>query len=146
MRFWKRVGDRISGSVRGSTVQGPVSIGKHIDVLQKTGGDLSARLSDPEIAEVRNAFADLRSQVEAGAGDKERARALERVDELEEALTAAQPDLTTAELVVGWFRRNVPTLAGGVVGVVVNPIVGKLVASAGDAVAAEFEERVRREI
>jgi len=63
------------------------------------------------------------------------------VQELEEAVTAEKPDLTTMEYVKQWFVKNLPGLAGAVTGVVVNPIVGKLVEAAGDALAAEFRRR-----
>ena len=51
---------------------------------------------------------------------------------------AEEPDLTTAQYVGRWFARNLPRLAGAVTGVVIHPIVGKLVGAAGDALVAEF--------
>ena len=38
--------------------------------------------------------------------------ALERIDELEEALVTHKPDPATAGYVKGWFARNVPGIAG----------------------------------
>ena len=61
--------------------------------------------------------------------------------ELEEAVTAKKPDLTTMEYVKRWFARNLPELAGAVTGVIIHPIVGKLVEAAGDGLAAEFRRR-----
>lgn len=77
----------------------------------------------------------------AEAPPEKKEAALERVQELEEAVTAEKPDLTTMEYVKQWFVKNLPGLAGAVTGVVVNPIVGKLVEAAGDALAAEFRRR-----
>ena len=79
--------------------------------------------------------------MEVKAPPEKKDAALERVDELEEAITAQEPDLPTMEYVKRWFVRNLPDLAGAVTSVVVHPIVGKLVEAAGDALAAEFRRR-----
>jgi len=44
------------------------------------------------------------------------------------------------QYVRGWFAKHLPGLAGSVVGVVVHPVVGKLVTAAGDAAVAQFEQ------
>ena len=66
---------------------------------------------------------------------------MERVDELEQAITEEKPDLSTMEYVKNWFVRNLPGLAGTVTSVVVHPIVGKLVEAGGDALVGEFRRR-----
>ena len=63
------------------------------------------------------------------------------MEELASAITAEEPDLTTMEYVKRWFGSHLPGLAGAVTGVVVHPVVGKLVEVAGDALAAEFRRR-----
>ena len=68
----------------------------------------------------------------------ERVAALGRVTELEQATLAGEPDVTTMRTVGRWFRTNLPKLAGSVTGVLVHPIVGKLVGAAGDALVAEL--------
>lgn len=133
-------GDWISGTVSGP-VQGQVAIGKDIE-QQQSVGQMSLQLTDAERAELGQAFTDLRSQVEAEAPPEARDAALERVGELEEALNAEEPDTTTMGYVKKWFAKNVPTLAGAVVGVLVNPIVGKIVQSAGDAAMADLQRAV----
>jgi hypothetical protein len=45
------------------------------------------------------------------------------------------------EYVKGWFAKHLPGLAGAVTGVIVHPIVGKLVEAAGETLAAEFKRR-----
>jgi hypothetical protein len=45
------------------------------------------------------------------------------------------------EYVKNWFGKHLPGLAGTVVGVLVHPVVGKLVEAAGDAAADEFKKR-----
>ena len=135
-----QTGDRISGEVSGP-VQGQVAIGKGIDQHQ-SAGSMSIELTDAELAELRQAFGDLRSQVEAQAPPEARDAALERIGELEEAVSSGDPDVTTMGYVKKWFAKNVPTLVGAVVGVLVNPIVGKIVQSAGDAAVADLQRAV----
>ncbi len=61
--------------------------------------------------------------------------------ELESAVITAEPDLTTMEYLRNWFVKRLPSIAGAVTDVIVNPIVGKLVGAAGDSLAAEFRRR-----
>ena len=69
--------------------------------------------------------------------------ASERIDELEEAIIAEKPDLSTMEYVGNWFTKNLPAIAGSVTSLVIHPIVGKLVQAAGDATVSEFERRFK---
>lgn len=77
----------------------------------------------------------------AEAPPEQRDAALERVDELQDAVIAQVPDLTTIAYVQRWFTRNLPKLAGAITGLIVHPLVGRVVESAGDLVAAEFRDR-----
>jgi hypothetical protein len=96
-----------------------------------------------DIHELQQIFSQLKSRIEAEAPADKKDAALERVDELEQAIQEKEPDLSTMEYVKTWFGKNMPGLAGAVVSVVVHPIVGKLVEAAGDAIAAEFKLRFR---
>ncbi len=86
-------------------------------------------------------FATLKTQVAETAPADKKASALERIDELEDAITAEEPDLTTMDYIKRWFVKNLPTLSGAVTSVVIHPIVGKLVEAAGTMAADEFQER-----
>lgn len=101
----------------------------------------TAATSPADLATLKQMFATLKTQVTEAAPDDKKASALERIDELEEAITADQPDLTTMDYVKRWFVKNLPTLSGAVTGVVIHPIVGKLVETAGTMAADEFKER-----
>ena len=103
-------------------------------------------LSPAQTAELRAIFANLKSSVAEGAPDELRDEAVATVDELERALVNEQPDPGVVRRVLRWFREHVPQLAGAVVSVVVNPIVGKLVEGAGSAIADEFRQAVEQEI
>jgi hypothetical protein len=126
-------GDHISGYI-GGNVSGQVAIGRDIAQTQTV-------LTAAETAELAQAFAGLRDKVAAEAPPEQRQAALERVDELEQAVQKEQPDLTTMEYVRKWFGDHLPTLAGAVTGIVVHPLVGRLVEAAGDAAVAEFRRR-----
>jgi hypothetical protein len=134
----EKSGDVISANISGS-VSGQIGVGKDITQTQTIGERLP--VTDAEMAELRKMVAELKAKVEAEAPPETKEAALERVDELEEAVTAKEPDITTMEYVKRWFTKNLPTLAGAVTGVVVNPIVGKLVEVAGEGLAAQFRQR-----
>jgi len=135
--------DVIRATISGD-ISGQVAVGKGITQIQ-TIGAARPKVTEADLAELQQILADLKAKVAAKAPPEKKDAALERVKELEEAVTAGEPDLTTMEYVKGWFARNLPDLAGAVTSVVVHPIVGKLVGAAGDALAAEFRRRFGRE-
>ncbi len=124
-------GDVIRGQVIGST-PGQVVIGKGNEQHQALGDAAVAAVTEAEREQVRLSFARLREQVAAQAPAEQRGPAVERVEELEQAVFSEQPDLTTIQYVTRWFRRNLPDLAGSVTGLVVHPLVGRLVQVAAD--------------
>ncbi len=138
----KPSGDVIRATISGD-ISGQVAVGKGITQTQ-TIGAARPKVTETDLAELRQALADLRARVAAEAPPEKKDAALERVDELEEAVTAKEPDLATMEYVKGWFVKNLPGLAGAVTHVIVHPIVGKLMEAVGDALAAEFRRRFSR--
>jgi len=132
----ERAGDAIDAnvSVTGSNA-GQIAIGKQIEQRQALGDAAVAAVTEAEREQVRLAFAHLSEQVAAEAPPEQRAAAVERVEELHQAVFAEEPDLTTIQYVTRWFRRNLPALAGSVTALVVNPLVGRLVQLAGDRLA-----------
>jgi len=135
--------DVIRATISGD-ISGQVAVGKGITQVQSIGAT-RPQITEADLAKLRQILTDLQAKVAAEALPEKKDAALERVKELEEALTAEEPDLTTMEYVKGWFVKNLPGLAGAVTSVVVHPIVGKLVEAAGDALAAEFRRRFGRE-
>jgi hypothetical protein len=127
-------GDTISAQITGA-VSGQVAVGKRIAQQQTTG---AADVTPDELAQLRQAFADLRADVAAQAPPERQAAAVERVEELEQAVLAEEPDMTTIAYVGRWFKTNLPGLAGVVTGIVVHPVVGRIVGAAGNAIAAEL--------
>jgi len=131
-------GDSIQATISGG-VSGQVAVGKKIAQTQISTS--RPEVTEADRAELRQLLADLRAQVAANAPPGEKDAALERVDELGEAITAKEPDLTTMEYVTRWFGKRLPQMAGLVTGVVVHPVVGKIVEAAGDLLANEFKQR-----
>ncbi len=128
-------GDHIAANI-GGNVSGQFAVGKNIAQTHHRGE--GGQLSGEERAELEQLFAAVRSRIAAEVPEAQRSSAAERVDELEEALTAGEPDLGTVEYVKRWFLKRLPHLAGLVTAILVNPIVGKLVQSAGDAAVSEL--------
>jgi formate dehydrogenase maturation protein FdhE len=133
----KKSGDSISATIGDVSDASQVAIGHHINQSQTYG----APPTEAEMAQLRQMFEELKTKIAQEAPPAEQEKALERVDELEAAVTAKEPDLTTMEYVKNWFVKHLPSVAGSVVGLVVHPIVGKLVEAGGDALASTFRKR-----
>jgi hypothetical protein len=132
-------GDAISATIRGD-VSGQIAVGMN-NALNQTVNAARPAVTEADLTALWQALADLRIKVASEAPPEKKAAALERVDELQEAVTTERPDLTTMEYVKNWFAKHMPTLAGAVVSVVVHPVVGRLVEAAGDVLVAEFHRR-----
>lgn len=121
-------------------VSGQIAIGNYINQTQSIK-NVSPAVSEADLEALHNLFEDMKIQISKTIPTDQQEKALERVSELEGAITAEKPDLTTMEYVRNWFGKNLPQLAGAVTGLVVHPIVGKLVEAAGEAVSHEFKRR-----
>src|SRR5215510_7878669 len=100
-----------------ATISGPVSgqvaVGSGITQTQKvTSG--SAGVTNEDVLALRALIQNLEAQVAAAAPLDKRSAAIERVREMEEAITADVPDLTTLEYVRQWFGKHVPGVLGSV--------------------------------
>lgn len=130
----------ITVNIGGNVERGQIAIGTG-NILTQTIQNSAPGLTQDELQALIGLMADLKQQVAAQAPADKAAPALEKVTELEQAITAKEPDLTTMEYVKNWFVKNIPQLAGAVTGLVVNPLVGKLVEAAGETIASEFKRR-----
>jgi len=130
-------GDNINVEIGGGHNQG-IIVGKNI--INRSDN----KISETDLEAVRGLFAQLKSLVEAQSPPDKKASATERVDELEQAVVAEQPDLTTLDYVKNWFEKNLPQLAGAVTSVLVNPIVGKVVEATGKIAIGEINRRFGR--
>jgi hypothetical protein len=119
-------------------VGGQVAIGHGItqSILQVHRTDT---VTEAELADLSALIDDLRSRVAADTPPELRTSALERIDELAEAVTAEKPELDTARYVMGWFHRKVPTLASAVRTLILNPLLSRVVGAAGDVAAADLQ-------
>ena len=133
----EKSGDTISADIGNVSDRSQVAVGKGITQVQEYGPPPTAE----DIAQLQQMFADLKAKIEQEVAPSEKEKALERVDELKEAVTAKEPDITTMEYVKNWFGKNVPAVASSVVDLIVNPVVGKFVAAGGKALAATFRAR-----
>ena len=128
----------IGGSVTGG---GQVAAGRNISQSYvRTHTEGTAPVTEADLAELRSAIASVKAEVMASAPPDQQAAALERIDELEEAVVADEPDLTTLQYVRKWFGKNLPKLAGSVTGLIIHPVVGKIVEAAGDLAASQFRQ------
>lgn len=112
----------ITGSI--NNVSGNAAVGMDITQIQ--------------VAELQRLFAALKAEVEREAPPDVRDEAIQQAEALEQATTASTPDVSVMVSVRRWFLEHAPKLVGAVTSVIVNPIVGKVVQMAGDAIAAEY--------
>ena len=131
----------ISANITGD-ISGQVAVGQNIN-QSKT--EVHSAVTPQEMEELRQLLAQLRSKVESEMPADKKEAALERVDELEQAVVEKKPDLSTIEYVRNWFVKNAPGVAGSIVSVVVHPVVGRLVEAAGDALTSDFKKRFELE-
>jgi hypothetical protein len=142
MRTNSGSGDHITVSIGGSVQEGgQIGVGRDISQSYvRTHTEGAGPVTEADLAELRGAIASVKAEVLAAAPADQQAAALERIDELEEAVVAGEPDLTTLQYVRKWFGKNLPKLAGAVTGLIVHPVVGKIVEAAGELAARQFRE------
>jgi len=135
----QRTGDTFETHI--GSVSGPVHTGKG-DILIEHWEQLGARGMTAEDLEALCAlFGDLRARVAVEAPPELADEAQVQVDALEEAVAAEEPDLSAMERVRDWFIEYLPSIAGSVTALLVNPILGKVVEAAGDLAAGELRRR-----
>jgi len=122
----------------GGDISGQAAVGENISQVSTR---TTVTVTQAELEGLREALKELRAKVENKSQSDKKDAALERFQELEQAITQEKPDLSTMEYVKNWFGKNLPGLAGAVTSVVVHPIVGKLVEAGGDAFVSEFHRR-----
>jgi len=134
-------GDHYQISVGGG-VGGNVVVGRDNQIV--TAPPAAPPASAAELAAFAAAFAELKAQlagVDNHAPTGTASAAATQLDALHAAATAPIPDLGTMQRVRSWFIDHLPAFAGAVTSLVVHPVVGVLVKSSGDAIAAEFRRR-----
>ncbi len=132
----KRPGDSISATIGDVSEGSQVAVGK--DITQTQARPV---VTAEDRAQLQQLFDELRTRIEQEVVEGDKEKALERVDELNQAVTAKEPDLTTMEYVKNWFGKNVPSVASSILEFFSQPVVAKFVAAGGKALAATFRER-----
>src|SRR5687767_12386969 len=98
-------GDDIRVTIGGSVQEGgQVGVGRDISQSYvRTHAEGVAAVTDADLAELRRAVEAVKAQIVAEVPPDQQAAALERVDELQEAVVADEPDLSTLQYVRKWF-------------------------------------------
>ncbi|MFI6279756.1 hypothetical protein [Streptomyces sp. NPDC050988] len=129
-------------SLRARDISGQAVVGDGNRVVGAGHGAAppAATVTEAQLAVLRDAFASVRAEIPPGGPATDRAGEL--LDELEEAVTAPQTDLTTMAYVRRWFTTNLPALAGSVAALLVHPVVAQLAETAGGGLAAGYHDLV----
>jgi hypothetical protein len=133
-----RRGDSINANISGN-ISGNVAVGRNISQIHNVCGHQEVTKEDRAV--LQQLLNTLTTQIEAEAPAEKKDAAIERVEELKEAITSEKPDLTTMEYVKKWFGKNLPQLVGYVTGVLINPVVGKVVEATGEIASGELKKR-----
>jgi hypothetical protein len=123
-------GDHFQISVGGS-VGGNVVVGRNNQVM--TNSSITT-VTTADLAQFRAAVDELKAQLPTEAAAQ--------LETLHEAATAPTPDVSTMARVRTWFSAHLPTFVGAVTGLLVHPVVGALVKSAGDAIVEQFHREI----
>ena len=123
----------------GDVTKSQVGIGDNITQTQ-TFLEAAQPPSAEELEALAAAFAELRAQVEREAPPEVREEAVRQTEQLQQATISEKPDVSVMAKAKQWFLTHAPGLLGAVTAVVINPIVGKIVSSAGDAIAKEYQK------
>lgn len=124
----------------GGNASGQIAVGNNIEQSQTK---IMQSITADEVEKLRQLFVKLEKEVETDVTPDKKDAAREQVIKLEQAVVKEKPDLRTMERVKNWFGKNAPALLGTVASVIVNPIVGKLVAAGGDLLVEEFNRKFR---
>jgi hypothetical protein len=128
----------ISGTI--SNVGGQAAIGTDIQQTQ-TRIDLTAAPTAEELQQLAAAFTSLKAEIERDAPPEVREEAVQQAGALEQATTGPEPNVSAMATAQRWFLEHAPKLFGAVTVVIINPIVGKVLQTAGDAIAEEYRSR-----
>jgi hypothetical protein len=121
-------------------IPGQLAVGENIQQKQHIQA-VAGALTKLEQETLFALLETLKQKVASEAPLEQKDTALEKVTQLEETLHTNEPDVSTMGHVKDWFVQNIPQLAGAVTGLIVNPLVGKLVEAAGETVAQDFKRR-----
>jgi hypothetical protein len=130
-------GGKFNISFAGNVTSSQFVTGDYNHVTQTIG------MSPDDVAALKSVFDDLRGAVASDVPPEHQQEALAEVGELEKALVAKQPDPGRVRKALQWFRAHAPQLVGTVASVVINPLVGKVVEGAGEAVAKAVRDAVQ---
>jgi hypothetical protein len=125
----------------GGDVSGPIAIGENISQTQSVQAGPSG-FTKQELTTISELIDGLKRQVSSEAPPDKRQPALERLSELEQTITAQEPDVATLAYVRNWFVKNIPQVADSVTELLANPIFGKVSGAAGAAIAHELKRRL----
>jgi hypothetical protein len=121
-------------------IPGQLAVGENIQQKQHIQA-VTGALTKLEQETLFALLETLKQKVASEAPLEQKDTALEKLTQLEETLHTNEPDVSTMGHVKDWFVQNIPQLAGAVTGLIVNPLVGKLVEAAGETVAQNFKRR-----
>ncbi|KUF19372.1 hypothetical protein [Streptomyces silvensis] len=135
-------GDDTTYKVTVRNVTGHTTVGRNNRVVGNIGTttEAASEVTEVQLEALRREFAGVRELIENldGVGEREKGAAVDRLEELEAAVTDDEPDVRTMGRVRAWFAEKLPDMLDTVTGLLLHPTIALLATAAGDEVAAGF--------
>ncbi|MFD9860181.1 hypothetical protein [Streptomyces alboflavus] len=135
--------DNTAYRVTVQNVTGHTTLGRGNTVTGSIGAPARAesQVTQDQLDALRREFDRVRELVEQldDAGEREKGAAVDRLEELQAAVTDGEPDVRTMGRVRTWFAEKLPAALGAVTDLLMLPTVALLAQAAGDEVAAGFD-------
>ncbi len=129
----KQIDQSVNLTIGGNVVEGQIAVGSNISMRKSVRGDLAEAL--PMLMEA------LKAQVQNEAPPDLQAEALEKLSVLAASITLPTPNVAMMAQVRDWFAENIPALSEAVTKLIADPLVVKLMQTAGEETAKEIKRR-----
>ncbi len=129
----KRTDQSVNLTIGGNVVEGQIAVGSNISMRKSVRGDRAEAL--PMLMEA------LKAQVQNEAPPDLQAEALEKLSVLAASITLPTPNVAVMAQVRDWFAEYIPALSEAVTKLIADPLVVKLMQTAGEETAKEIKRR-----
>ena len=129
----KQIDQSVNLTIGGNVVEGQIAVGSNISMRKSVRGDRAEAL--PMLMEA------LKAQVQNEAPPDLQAEALEKLSVLAASITLPTPNVAMMAQVRDWFAENIPALSEAVTKLIADPLVVKLMQTAGEETAKEIKRR-----
>jgi signal recognition particle GTPase len=117
------------GNPKGDIVT--VEIGKYsnnvavTNIVAGTNIKYHQEFSQGELREIKELFETFKNKIGEDIPPEKQSEVEEKLEELEDSLVRAKPNLNTATRIINWLKKHFPGIANTIVSFLINPLMGK---------------------